>query len=326
MSRCSDYVLIGVAAVATLSACDTGSPTAGIDRSGVRTPVSAQGAITGFGSIIVNGVHYSLDAAEVRIDGARAVEADLALGQVVTISGSRDAGSDRASAETVTFTSNVQGPVTATDAAADTFAVLGQTVHTYASTVFDLGGRAPLVASLIVGETVRVSGFVAADGTIAAARVEQRAASSELRVTGRIVRLDRAAARFDINALTVSYAAAVVIEGFPSGQPSEGDEIIVTGRAVASNGVLLANTLERRAAAPGVREGDEFEVEGLITRFVSPRDFDVANVAVTTTASTQYEHGTASSLALDLKVHVSGRVNAALQREARKVEIDDDDD
>jgi hypothetical protein len=323
MTRGWRYLLIGAGALAVVHACDTSSPTAGIDRGGVKTPVSALGPITGFGSIIVGGVHYSLDASEVRIDGAVAAEADLKLGQIVTISGSREAGSDRASAETVTFSSNVQGPVTGVDAAGAAFAVLGQTVNTQASTVFELAGRAPSVTSLVVGETVRVSGFVAANGTIAAARVEQRPSASELRVTGRVARLDRAAARFDINALTVSYAAPAVIEGFPGGQPNEGDEVIVTGRAVAPDGVLLANTLERRAAAPQAREGDEFEVEGLITRFVSPQDFDVAGVAVTTTASTQYEHGDAATLALDLKVHVSGRVNAALLREARKVEIDD---
>ncbi len=316
------FCLVGIAALAA-HGCDTNSPTAGIDRGGVRTPVSALGPITGFGSIVVGGVHYSLDAAQVRVDGAAAAEADLKLGQIVTIDGAREAGSDRVSAEAVTFTSNVQGSVTAADSAAATFAVLGQTVATSSATVFDLGSRAPNVASLVVGEIVRVSGFVAADGTIAAARVEQRPAGSELRVVGRVARLDRAAARFDINSLTVSYAAAAVIEGFPGGQPDEGDEVIVTGRTVAPDGVLPANTLERRAAAHAVREGDEFEVEGLITRFVSPQDFDVANLAVTTTTSTQYEHGNASTLTLDLKVHVSGGVNAALQREARRVEIED---
>lgn len=322
MIRGGRYFLLGAAALAAVHACDTGAPTAGIDRGGVRTPVAAQGPITGFGSIVVGGVHYSLSAAEVRIDGALAAEADLALGQVVTIAGSREAGSDRASADTVTVLTNVQGPVTVTDAAIGTFAVLGQSVRTDAATVFDLGGRAPAVASLVVGETVRVSGFVSADGTIAAARVERWAAASELRVTGKVARLNRAAARFDINALTVSYASAAVIEGFPNGQPSEGDEVIVVGRAVASSGALLADTLERRADAIGRREGDEFEVEGLITRFASPQDFDVANVAVTTTATTQYEHGSAASLRLDLRVHVSGRVNAALELEARRVEIE----
>jgi len=317
------WFMLGAGLAAGLNACDTGSPTAGIDRGGVRTPVSAHGAITGFGSIIVNGAHYSLDAATVRIDGALAAEADLALGQVATIRGTRGASADRAAAETVTVTSNVQGPVTAVDVAAHNFSVLGQTVRASADTVFDLGGRAPAVSSLIGGEPVRVSGFVAADGSIEAARIEERAANVELRVTGKVERLSRPAARFEINSLTVSYSSAAVIEGFPTGEPGEGDEVVVTGRAVTANGMLLADTLERLPDEAALRAGDEFEVEGLITRFVSPQDFDVAGVAVTTTAGTQYEHGSPSSLTLDLKVHVSGRVNGASQREASKVEIDD---
>jgi hypothetical protein len=323
VTRGKRSALIGVAAITALYACDTSSPTAGIDRGGVRTPVAAQGAITGFGSIIVNGVHYSLDAAQVRIDGALAAEMDLKLGQVVTITGSREEGTDRARADTVTSSNNVQAPITVVDAAAGTFAVLGQSVRTDVDTVFDLGTRAAAVASLVVGETVRVSGFVAASGAITAARVEQRAGGGELRVTGRIARLDRSAARFEINALAVSYAAAVVIDGFPGGQPSDGDEVVVTGITVAPNGTLLATTLARQNAEVTRRAGEEFEVEGLITRFVSPQDFDVAGIGVTTTAATSYEHGSAATLALDLKVHVSGRVNTALELEARRVEIDD---
>jgi hypothetical protein len=65
------FCLMGIAALAA-HGCDTTSPTAGIDRGGVRTPVSAVGPITGFGSIVVGGVHYSLDAAQVRVDGTAA--------------------------------------------------------------------------------------------------------------------------------------------------------------------------------------------------------------------------------------------------------------
>jgi hypothetical protein len=178
MIRGWQALVVGAALLVAVHACDSTSPTAGIDRGGVRTPVSAQGPITGFGSIIVNGVHYSIDSAVVRVDGGLAAASDLALGQVVTIMGSRDGGSDRGSADTVAFTSNVQGPVTALEPTAGTLVVLGQRVSTNGATVFDLGGRAPNIASLGLGES-RVSGFVGADGAIAAtnraARRRQRA-------------------------------------------------------------------------------------------------------------------------------------------------------
>lgn len=316
-------LLLGAALLVAMHACDSTSPTAGIDRGGVRTPVSVQGPITGFGSIIVNSVHYAIDSAVVRVDGGFGAASDLALGQIVTIIGSREAAGDRGSADSVAFTSNVQGPVTAMDAAAGTVVVLGQDVSTSAVTVFALGTRAASVASLALGEAVRISGFVGANGAIAATRIEQRSAGSELRVVGRIARLNRAAARFEINGLVVSYAAAVAIEGFHDGEPHDGDDVVVVGSAVAPSGTLLAQTLERRVAEIGEREGQEAEIEGLITRFVSAQDFDVSGVAVTTTAATQFEHGTAATLALNLKVHVTGRVNAVQQIDARKVEIED---
>ena len=314
---------VGAALLVSVHACDQTSPTAGIDRGGVRTPVSAQGPITGFGSVIVGGVHYSLDTAELRIDGGLAVEGDLALGQIVTIRGSREAEGDRGNADSVAFRSNVQGPVTALEPTAGTLVVLGQSVSTDGATVFDLGARAPSVVSLGLGETVRVSGFVRADGAIAATRIEQRAGNSELRVVGKIARLDRAAARFEINALAVSYAAAVAIEGFPEGRPNDGDEVVVVGTALGPSGELLARTLERHGEEIEEREGNEIEIEGLITRFVSPQDFDVADVTATTTAATVFEGGTADSLTLNLKVHVKGRVDAAQRLEARKIEIED---
>lgn len=303
--------------------CDaTDSGTAGIDRGGARTPVAVQGPITGFGSIIVNGVHYDVGDADVRIDGSAAAAADLALGQLVTVVGSREGDTERGTADRVLYVTNVQGPVTARDVGAGTLVVLGQRVAADGGTVFDVGGRAPSVASLAIGEVVRVSGFVDADGGIAATRIEQRQPGGELRVLGRVAALDSSAARFTIGNLGVSYAAATSIDGFPGGAPREGDEVIAVGSAFGSGGELLARTLEL-AHEVDEEAGQEFEIEGFITRFVSAADFDVSGLAVTTTSTTDFEGGSPASLRLGLKVHVAGRVNAALQREARKVEIED---
>jgi hypothetical protein len=314
----------GVAALAALVwACDATSPTAGIDRGGVRTPVAAQGPIEAFGSIVIGGVHYDLGGAAVRVDGGLVAEADLALGQVVTVAGTRAEGETRVRADTVVATTNVQGPVSALDIAAGTVVVLGQPIATTAMTVYMLGTNAPSLASLHVGDVVRVSGLVGAAGAVEATRIERRPADSEFRVLGTAANVDTAAARFTLNTLVVSYAAAVAIEDFPRGQPANGDVVVAVGTALGPNGELLARTLERRGAEIEESEGREIEIEGFITRFVSPLDFDVAGVLVTTTATTQFEHGSAADLQLDLKVHVKGRVNAAQQLEAREVEIDD---
>ena len=83
-----------------------------------------------------------------------------------------------------------------------------------------------------------------------------------------------------------------MIEGFPTGEPREGD-------------------------------GTEAEIEGLITRFVSPADFDVSGSAVTASTATVYEGGSAASLKLNVKIKVEGTVNGASVIQASKIEVKD---
>src|SRR5262249_61295525 len=94
----------------------------------------------------------------------------------------------------------------------------------------------------------------------------------------------------NLGASGVADRQAALIEGFAIGGPSNGDRVVAKGAMVDQNDALIAteirHVVEQRPGA-----GREAEVEGLITRFVSPTDFDVAGKAVTTTASTQYFGG-----------------------------------
>ena len=96
-----------LAAMAVAACGGSGTQTAGIDRGGVATPVSVVGPITGFGSIVVNGVHYNVDKASIVVDGNPATASDLALGQVVTVVGERDAAGSTGTANQVLFQTNV---------------------------------------------------------------------------------------------------------------------------------------------------------------------------------------------------------------------------
>ncbi|MDX1775448.1 MAG: hypothetical protein R3297_02595, partial [Desulfobulbales bacterium] len=59
--------------------------TGGIDGRGPA--VVSQGSITGFGSIIVNGVEYETTSSEFEIDGETGTESELEIGDVVVIAG-----------------------------------------------------------------------------------------------------------------------------------------------------------------------------------------------------------------------------------------------
>jgi hypothetical protein len=312
-----------VLCAALLNACDQGSPTAGIDRGGVRMPVTVQGVITGFGSIIVNGVHYDITHADIRINGAAGSDADLQIGQLVTVSGERDEGGSTGVAATVGFEANVRGPVESVDPTGVSLLVLGQLVSVNASTVIDFAGNPPALAALQRGDRVEVSGFVAAHGAIDATRIKLVSRSADLRVVGVVGNVDTAGARFNINDLVVDYHAALSIEGFAAGQPANGDRVIAKGRELSPTGELVALELKLAEDAFQRTEGHGSEVEGLITRFVSPTDFDVAGVQATTNSSTVYEGGSEASLALNVKVEIEGSRDSIGVLVARKIEIKD---
>jgi uncharacterized protein DUF5666 len=301
---------LAIGALALAACGGSGTQTAGIDRGGIATPVSVVGPITGFGSIIVNDVHYNVDKASVVVDGDAATASDLELGQVVTVVGERDASGATGTATQVLFQTNVRGPISALDTATSEITVLGQKVIVGSSTVFDLAGLPAAFGSLRVGDLVAVSGFVSAHGAIEATRIQSVMASSGLLAFGVVSNLDSALLRFNLGALVVDYSQATLIQGFASGGPSNGDRVLVRATSTAPSGALLAREV-RRAEDEEAQAGQEAEVEGLITRFGSATDFDVGGRPVTTTATTTYQGGGSSALALNVKVEVEGAVNAS---------------
>jgi len=313
---------LALAAMAVAACGGSGTQTAGIDRGGVTTPVSVVGPITGFGSIVVNGVHYNVDNASVVVDGDPATASDLALGQVVTVIGEQDASGMTGTANQVLFQTNVRGPIAALNSSASQITVLGQTVTASSSTVFDLSGVPNSFDSLRVADLVAVSGFVSAQGVVEATRIQSVTAGSGLLAFGVVSNLDMALSRFNLGGLVVDYSQASLIEGFASGGPSNGDSVLVRGTSTAPSGALLASEV-RKAEAEEAQTGHEAEVEGLITRFASATDFDVGGRAVTTTPATTYQGGNAAALALNVKVEVEGTVSSSGVIVATRVEIDD---
>jgi hypothetical protein len=317
-----------LAAALVMTACGgsggagiTGTPdpvddTGGITGTGVATAI---GSITGFGSVIVNGVTYDTSSASFTLDGNAAVQDDFEVGQFVVVQGTIDSDTS-GTATTVDFDDNVEGPVSSVDTVAGSFVVLGQTVTVNGNTSFDDDCPATLDGLLGVA-AVEVSGPVTADGTVAATRIECKSVAGELEVTGIVSNHDAGAMTFEINALVVSYAGAS-IDNFPTaGVINNGDPVEAKGNSLGGAGQLLATRVEYKGLQFGDDEGDHIEVEGFITRFASATDFDVSGIGVTTNGSTVFEGGTAGDLGLNLKVEVEGEFNASGTLVATKVEI-----
>ena len=319
-----------IAIILTLAACGGGSSgitgttpppppgnTGGITGTGVAFAI---GPVTGFGSVIVNGVTYDTSNAAFDLDGVVATQGDFKVGQYVLVEGTIDPAGTTGGANTVSFNDNVEGPVSSVDSLAGSFVVLGQTVTTSASTSFDDSCPATLDGLLGVA-AVEVSGPVTSDGTIAATRVECKAVAGQMEVTGIVSGHNAGAMTFQINALVVDYSAAAITDFPTAGMINDGDPVEAKGNALGGAGELLATSVEYKGADFADNEGDHAEIEGFITRFVSATDFDVSGIPVTTTGSTVFVDGVAADLGLNLKVEVEGLFNAGGTLEATKVQI-----
>ena len=288
-----------------------GASTAGIDRGGVPgVAVVSKGTLTGFGSVVVNGVRFDTSGAVFGIDGGSGTESDLRIGHVIVVKGTLDDDGTTGTADDVSFDDNVEGPIQSIDLAGNTMIVLGQTVRIDGDTAFDDNIAPASLEGLAVDDIVEVSGFVRADGSIAATRIERKPAGGEFEVMGVVSALNSANMTFQINALVVDYSSAQ-LDNFPGGAPANGDLVEAKGTSLGAGGELQATRVEFKADDIPGEDGDDVELEGFITRFADSSDFDVEGFPVQADAQTTYEGGTANDLAVNVKVEVEGELNSS---------------
>jgi hypothetical protein len=295
-----------------LAACGGGGGSAD------QTEVVASGAITGFGSVYVNGVHYETNGTDISRDGKPAPQSELRVGQMVHIRGHIDPRNGHAVANWIRQHNNLEGPITAVDAVAQTFVVLAHTVKVNADT--SLGEGLTSFADLTVGLQVEVNGMPDAGGNLIATRVEKRRASeTTLEIVGKIAALDTTLQTFKLDNLVVKYSGAL-LRDFTRTGIANGQFVEVKGDTVDAGGALVATSVELHDFEH-LDGAFQREVEGLVTRFVSATDFDVSGHPVTTTPATRYEGGTAADLALNVKVEAEGSINASGVLVATKIEF-----
>jgi hypothetical protein len=292
-----------------------GGSFAGIDRLGVTT-----GTITGFGSIIVNGVRYDTSGTSVSIDGNPAGQvSSLQVGQVVTVRWSSTDGGTTRRAEQVYYSDSVEGPITpgSIDLPTQSFLVLGQTVlvdadTSFASPLFDLSS---LADGALNPDVVQVSGLLDSDGAIRATRIERKAIAAELQIRGLVS--GRTASTFAINGQVVNTATAVIDS--PGGVISNGDFVEVKGTIVNGAGQLVATKVELEDGANRIgAANEEAEVEGYVDSLPVPTAtaFSVEGIPVISSVTP-----TGGTIAANAKVRVKGRFNASGAIVATEVKV-----
>jgi len=304
-----------------LAGCGGGSSDSGVGSGGTGTSFSS-GTITGFGSVIVNGVHYDDDGADVFDDngGSRGSD-DLKLGMVVEITGSEIVtdpvtGERRATATSIRYSSELEGPVESIDLAAGTLVILGQTVTVDAKTVFDddlIGG----LENLRVGDLVEVYGYLGTAGNYIATRIDDEDdADEDYKLYGVVSNLDAAASTFNIGDATIAYAGASELPSNLADGQYVRVEVNVTPNG---SGQWVAQSVEIKSTSSD-DDADEAELEGSITSIVSATVFTINGVSVDVSGIATLPNG----LAVGVRVEVEGAlVDGVLV--ARKIELEDDD-
>lgn len=289
---------------------------AGIQGTGRLALVASFGRIDGAGQTLsVNGIDYGLSQAQIQVDGRAATPAQLKVGQVVTVQGTLK-GPGKGTANNVTFSGDVVGPISRIDVAAGTFTVLGQQVTIDASTLFGEGIEPAGLGALSVGVGVEVSAYRTASGDLLASRVDLQTAGAPLQVEGPVEALNTDAQTLQINNLTIAYAQAKV-----NGHLANASTAIVTADEAPSAGTLQATTVRIANGIAGAAAGVRGHAEGLITSINSASSFYVGDQLVVTNSETAFLLD-GKALQANLAVKVAGTFDSSGALVAKQVHRD----
>ncbi len=294
-------------------------PTGSTGPTGPSAPLAAsRGVVTAVSPLTVNGISFDASAASIRIDdNPGRPESELKVGMVVTVKGSKDDAAGTGRASEIESHHVVAGKVD--DKGGARIRVGGHEVEVEHGTEFE--DRTARLASVSVGDRVRVHGTPTATGSFRASRVEKDSGTSEdFEVKGFVSDLDAAAGRFTLkvspdaaSSYAVTLASGVTL---PVGI-ANGSYVEVHSAAAPVAGALTASAVKLEDAKLGEAQA-EVEVEGIVTSGTSAQ-FVVAGVTVATSATTRWDNGVPADLAPGVKVEAEGQLDSAGVLQAHKV-------
>ncbi len=318
-SRLLIGMLLLTLASLTFSTCGgTGTDLAGGGSSG--TGVST-GSITGFGSVVMNGVHYLTDSQVATgfvtmktfmgMDNSSMMDRDLfRVGMVVTI----HHGPNDNNAQQIEYQNNLQGRIAAKNSGAEnTVTILGHTVVVSSFAGLGLNGIA------------EVSGFVDSTGRIRASYIAMVPCSmmmgmctaSEFEVKGFVSGLSSSGFRLGPlpggtgTTVAVSFAPAVGA-GLAEGMYVQ----VVTRDAQPVSGTISATRIAQLSPRTVFPEKAVVDLEGLVTAPPSGSgnvlSFAVEGKRVQTDGNTTFAGGTPANIQPDVRVQVQGTENGGV--------------
>ena len=220
------------------------------------------GAISGFGSVVVNDVHFRTDAKTKKLlngvtDSSGRMDNNIfAVGMVVTV---RHGTGDN-NAQVIEYRDNLRGPIAAIATGADNIIeILGQSVIVDDAAIF---------ASLRQSDIVEISGFADNAGRIRAAYIlsvppPMPPPVQEFEVKGFVS--GSSSTGFRLGPLPDGSGTTVMVS-YPPGGPSNGTYVqVVTIDLEPVSGVIAATQVVKLAPRTEFLDGTPVDLEGLVT-------------------------------------------------------------
>ena len=260
---------------AALAGCGGGSsgPQSGMPGTG-GTGLFAMGSISGFGSVIINGIKFDDRQASVMLDGQALTPTDLRLGMIASVQGQRNGvdpllGTPLGTATAVEVWSIALGPVS--EVSVSSFTVMGMHIQIDNNTSLDgLHGSTALTA----GQTVAVwglqSGTEGAHWT--ATRVALVSASNARIASGVLKRNGDQASLNDYN------VAGSALAGLQEGQ-------LVQLQGTAGKGLNLnVSAVKLLDAGLEAHADGDLKIEGVVTSLPLAGRFTLGHITVDASA------------------------------------------
>lgn len=300
-----------VLATSALAGCGGGS----IDLAGSPgtggTGIYLQGTISGFGSVIVNGIKFDDGQAAVQVDGVSAASAELRLGMVASLQGEIGAVAAMGTASSIDVWSIAQGLIT--QVGAGEFTVAGLTVLTDRTTVLEGVASAALLS---VGQRVAVWGLQA--GADARSWKATRVAvvvvpdTASLVSTG-LISVEDSQRYLNGLRLTGTLVASLMV----------GQLVRVQGALSSTGDSLAAVRVDVQGLPLGALPAGEIEIEGVVTTPLVNGRFMLGNIVVD--ANSAFYKPASYVLAVGARVEVYGSWQPDGVLKATEVEYEDDE-
>jgi hypothetical protein len=309
--------------VAGIGSGGTGISGEGVGSGGTGISSAAVGSISGFGSVIVNGVRFDTDSAVLNLKDS----GSLKLGMTVQVRGVVNDALQEGVARTIFSAADARGRIEHVDKERGIVTVWSTPIATDSTTVY--GNGLGSLTDLRMDDWIQIHGLLDSSGGIRATRIERLPGPAAAVISGVARQVDAATQSLTVGGLRVGFSAALLPLIGLSVDRLEGQLVRVRGDDTSTS-LWPASVEPWYPLEPANGEG--VALEGLVTVFRSLGSMRVDGVPVD--ASGARVSGRRSSIAVGARVEVAGAwrngVLVASRLKVRKAapeqDVDDEDD